>query len=67
MPIRQLGDSSIVSVLRQSGSRARALQENESGEGDSLVKVGPVKGVSDEKQEFGLRMGQGGRVLYHFG
>jgi hypothetical protein len=40
-----------------------ALKEGESGEGDSLMKFGPVKGVSNEKREFSLRMGRGGRVF----
>jgi hypothetical protein len=35
--------------------RLEALKEDESGEGDSLVKFGPVKCVSDEEREFGLR------------
>jgi hypothetical protein len=35
----------------------RCVKEDESGEGDSMMKFGPVKGVSDEKREFGLRMG----------
>jgi hypothetical protein len=39
------------------------LEEDESGEGDSLMKFGLVKGISNEKQEFSLRMGRGGRVF----
>jgi hypothetical protein len=31
--------------------------EDESSDRDSLMKFGPVKGVHDEKQEFGLRLG----------
>jgi hypothetical protein len=27
------------------------------------MKFGPVKGVSDEKREFSLRMGRGGRIF----
>jgi hypothetical protein len=39
------------------------LEEDKSGEGDSLMTFGPVKGVSNEKREFGLRMGRGRRVF----
>jgi hypothetical protein len=39
------------------------LEEDESGECDRLMKLGSMKGISDEKREFGLGMSRGGRVF----
>ena len=33
-----------------------ALQEDEGGEGVRLMKLGPVKGIGDEKRKFSLGM-----------
>jgi hypothetical protein len=40
-----------------------ALEEDESGERDRLMKFGSMKGVSDKKRKFGLGMSRGRRVF----